>query len=93
VDVYEHCIFRRIQPAEPPLRHPWLVPGGVYVGQWLWDSTFLTDLLAIVPDRQQVIRGIYENFWYSQHRWSKAKPAYARDIVANFIAPDSGPGK
>lgn len=91
VDVFEHCIFRRIQPAEPPLRHPWLVPGGVYVGQWLWDSTFLTDLLAIVPGRQRFIRGIYENFWYSQHRWSKAKPAYAQGMVANFIAPDSGP--
>ena len=46
VNVYEHCIQGGIQPAEPPLRHAWLVPGGVYVGQWLWDTTFLTDLLA-----------------------------------------------
>src|ERR1700757_3293893 len=49
VDVYQHCIFARVQSAEPPLKHAWLVPGGVYVGQWIWDTTFLTDLLAIVP--------------------------------------------
>src|ERR1700761_8120860 len=29
VDVYEHCIFGRMQAAEPPLKHPWLVPGGI----------------------------------------------------------------
>ena len=90
-DVYEHAIFGRMQPAEPPLKHPWLIPDGVYVGQWIWDTTFLTDLLAILPDQQEFIRGIYQNFWDSQQRWSAAKPAYARGMVANFIAPDSGP--
>lgn len=90
-DVYEHAILGRIQPAEPPLKHPWLIPGGVYVGQWLWDTTFLTDLLAILPGQQELIRGIYQNFWDSQERWSAAKPAYAHGMVANFIAPDSGP--
>jgi hypothetical protein len=91
VSVYEHSIFGRMQPAEPPLKHPWLIPGGIYVGQWLWDTTFLTDLLAIVPGQQEFIRGIYQNFWDSQERWAAAKPEYARGMVANFIAPDSGP--
>ncbi len=91
VDVYEHCIFGRMQPAEPPLKHPWLVPGGIYVGQWIWDTTFLTDLLAIVPDQKEFIRGIYANYWEFQERWSAAKPEYARGMIANFIAPDSGP--
>lgn len=91
VDVYQHCIFGRMQPAELPLKHPWLIPGGVYVGQWIWDTTFLTDLLAIVPGQQQFIRGIYQNYWDSQQRWSDAKSDYARGMVANFIAPDSGP--
>jgi hypothetical protein len=90
-DVYQYCIFDRIQPAEPPLRHDWLVPGGVYVGQWLWDTTFLTDLLAILPEQQKFIRGIYANYWDSQRRWTKAQPDYAHGMVANFIAPDSGP--
>jgi putative isomerase len=91
IDVYERCVFGRIQAAEPPLRHPWLIPGGIFVGQWLWDTTFLTDLLAIVPDQAKFIRGIYTNFWDFQDRWTKAKPPYARGMVANFIAPDSGP--
>jgi hypothetical protein len=91
VNVYQHCILGRIQPAEPPLRHAWLVPGGVYVGQWLWDTTFLTDLLAILPGRQEFIRGVYQNYWDFQNRWNQAKPEYAHGMVANFIAPDSGP--
>ena len=91
VDVYEKCIFGRMQAAEPPLKHPWLVPGGHYVGQWIWDTTFLTDLLAIVPGQQEFIRGIYANYWDFQERWTKAKPDYAHGMIANFIAPDSGP--
>lgn len=91
VDVYQHCIFGRMRSAEPPLKHPWLIPGGVYVGQWIWDTTFLTDLLAIVPNQQEFIRGIYQNYWDSQQRWTAAKPDYAHGMIANFIAPDSGP--
>lgn len=91
VTVYERCILGRIQPAEPPLRHAWLVPGGIYVGQWIWDTTFLTDLVAILPGRQEFIRGVYANYWEFQQRWNRAKPDYARGMVANFLAPDSGP--
>jgi hypothetical protein len=91
VDVYEKCIFGRMQAAEPPLRHPWLIPGGIYVGQWIWDTTFLTDLLAIVPGQDEFIRGIYANYWEYQERWKHAKPEYAHGMVANFIAPDRGP--
>lgn len=91
VTVYQRCILGRIQPAEPPLRHPWLVPGGIYVGQWIWDTTFLTSLLAILPGRQKFIQGVYQNYWEFQQRWNQAKPEYAHGMVANFIAPDSGP--
>lgn len=91
VDVYEKCIFGRMQAAEAPLKHAWLIPGGVYVGQWIWDTTFLTDLLAVFPEQRNFIRGIYQNFWDSQDRWSAAKPEEMRGMVANFIAPDSGP--
>jgi hypothetical protein len=91
VNIFEHCILGRIQPAEPPLKNPWLVPGGVYVGQWLWDTTFLTDLLAILPGQRNFIHGVYANFWDFQQRWSQAKPDYAQGMVANFMAPDSGP--
>jgi len=91
VTIYERCVLGRIQLAEPPMRYPWLVPGGVYVGQWLWDTTFLTDLLAILPNRQVFLRGVYQNYWDFQQRWNRAKPAYAHGMVANFMPPDSGP--
>lgn len=91
LDVYERCIFGRMQAAESPLKHSWLIPGGIYVGQWIWDTTFLTDLLAIVPGQEEFIRGIYQNYWDFQQHWSAAKPEYAQGMIANFIAPDSGP--
>ena len=91
VNIFEHCILGRMQPAEPPLKHAWLVPGGVYVGQWLWDTTFFTDLLAVLPGQRDFIRGAYQNFWDFQQRWNQAKPDYAQGMVANFMAPDSGP--
>ena len=78
LDVYELCIFRRMQPAEPPLEHPWLVPGGIYRGQWIWDTTFLTDLLSIIPEQRDFIRGVYQNYWDFQNRWDAEKPDYAR---------------
>ncbi|MGB8261717.1 MAG: hypothetical protein WCE75_15250, partial [Terracidiphilus sp.] len=91
VTVFERCILGRIQPAEPPLRFPWLVPGGVYVGQWIWDTTFLTSLTAILPGRAEFIRGVYQNYWDFQERWNRNKPGYAHGMVANFMPPDSGP--
>jgi hypothetical protein len=91
VSVFERCIFGRMQPAEPPFKHPWLIPGGVYVGQWIWDTTFLTDLIALLPDQRDFIRGVYANFWDFQERWKRAKPEYALGMIANFMAPDSGP--
>ncbi len=90
-NVYRFCIEDRIVSAEPPFRHAWLTPGGGYRGQWIWDTTFITDLLAILPGQVELIRGIYDNFWDFQDRWSHAKPEYARGMIANFIAPDSGP--
>ena len=91
VDVYERCIFGRMQPAEPPLEHAWLGPGGVYVGQWIWDTTFLTDLLSILPAQRDFIRGIYQNYWDFQNRWNAEKQDYAQGMIANHIAPNSGP--
>jgi hypothetical protein len=91
LDVYEHCIFGRLKPAEPPFEHAWLIPGGVYVGQWIWDTTFLTDLISVIPDQRDAVRGIYENFWDFQKKWDAEKPDYARGMIAGHIAPDSGP--
>lgn len=91
VTVFERCLLGRAKPAEPPLKYDWLVPGGGYMGQWIWDTTFLTDLIAILPGRQEFLRGVYQNYWDFQERWNRAKPEYAHGMLPNFIAPDSGP--
>ena len=90
-DAYQHCILGKLRPAEPPLLHDWLVPGGVYVGQWIWDTTFVADLLSILPNQRDTLRGIFQNYWDFQARWTATKPSDTRGFIANFIAPDSGP--
>jgi len=91
VDAYSQCILGRLRPVEPPFLHAWLIPGGQYNGQWLWDTTFVTDLLAILPDQREIIRGVYQNFWDFCNRWNAAQPEYAHGMVANFISPYSVP--
>jgi len=89
VDAYQQCIFGGLRAAEPPFAHTWLSPGGQFRGQWLWDTMFVVDLLSIVPGQQEVIRGIFQNYWDFQERWNVAMPEYAHGMVANFIAPYS----
>jgi glycogen debranching enzyme len=91
VDAYHQCILGKLRPIEAPFRHTWLAPGGGYEDQWLWDTTFVTDLLAILPGQREIIRGVYQNFWDFCDRWNIAKPEYAHGMVANFIAPFSEP--
>jgi hypothetical protein len=92
-DAYHDCVLGKLRDPEPPFRHPWLVPGGGYVGQWLWDTTFVVDLLSILPEQEETIRGIFQNYWDFQQRWDAAQPDYAHGMIANFIAPYSGPAE
>ena len=70
--VFDKCILEKLQPPAEPLRHTWVRPGGpYYLGQWIWDTMFVVDLLSILPDRQQVIRDIFQNYWDFQDRWNK----------------------
>jgi putative isomerase len=91
VDAYHQCVLGKLRPAEPPLKHPWLVPGGGYVGQWIWDTMFVADLLSYLPGQRENLRGVFQNYWDFQERWNSAKPEYAHGMIANFIAPNSGP--
>jgi hypothetical protein len=92
VDVYATCVLGKIRPADPPLAHPWIVPGGGYYAQWLWDTMFVVDLLALLPGQQQVIRGVFQNYWDFQSRWNAVKPDFMHGMVANFMAPFDAPG-
>jgi len=96
-DAYFQCIVDKIHPPDPPLEHNWIAPGGNYYAQWLWDTTFVVDLLSILPGQADVISGVFQNYWDFQKRWNRVKPDYMHGMVPNFIAPFDGnewfPGK
>jgi hypothetical protein len=96
-DAYLQCIVEKIEPPDPPLAHRWIVPGGGYDAQWLWDTMFVVDLLSILPGKKGIIREVFQNYWDFQQRWNQVKPDFMHGMVANFIAPFDGneyfPGK
>ena len=85
--VYRKCILGKVFPAEEPMKHNWIGPGGGYKGQWIWDTMFVVDLLSILPGREKVIRDVFQNYWDFQTRWNKRMPEYAHDMVTCNIKP------
>jgi putative isomerase len=84
--VMEKCVLEKIMPPTPPLKNTWIVPGGPYYkGQWIWDTMFVVDLLSILPDKEGLIRDVFQNYWDFQNRWKKTAPEYARDMVTVAI--------
>jgi glycogen debranching enzyme len=92
-EVYATCILGKIKPPDPPLAHPWIVPGGGYYAQWLWDTMFVVDLLAVLPNQTDNIRGVFQNYWDFQSRWNVVKPKAQHGMVANFMAPFDAPAE
>ncbi len=86
-EVFQKCILGKVFPAQAPLRHNWIAPGGGYRGQWIWDTMFVVDLLSILPDQEQVIRDVFQNYWDFQVRWNKEMPDYAHDMIPCMIEP------
>ena len=84
--VMEKCVLEKIMPPKPPLERVWIVPGGpYYLGQWIWDTMFVVDLLSILPGREKQIRDIFRNYWDFQDRWNKKMPDHARDMITVAI--------
>jgi glycogen debranching enzyme len=90
-DAYTDCVLGKIRPPDPPLTHSFIVPGGGYYAQWLWDTMFVMDLLSILPGQQESIRGVFQNYWDFQKRWNNVKPAFMHGMIANFMAPYDAP--
>ena len=90
-DAYTDCVLGKLRPPDPPLAHSWIVPGGGYYAQWLWDTMFVVDLLSVLPGQQETIRGVFQNYWDFQQRWNKVKPSFMHGMVANFMAPFDAP--
>ncbi len=88
-DIFRQCVIDKIRPPEGTLVHPWLQAGtgDEFYGQWIWDAMFEVDLLAILPDKKDVIRGIIQNYWDFQERWNTKRPEYAHGMVACMIEP------
>jgi hypothetical protein len=91
IEVYATCVLGKIRKPDPPLKQAWIVPGGGYDGQWLWDTMFVADLLSLLPGQNEIIRGVFQNYWDFQQRWNAAKPEFMHDMVANFIKPYDAP--
>ena len=93
IDAYTDCVLGKIRTPDPPLAHSWVVPGGGYYAQWLWDTMFVLDLLSILPGQEETIRGVFQNYWDFQQRWNSAKPSFMHGMVANFMAPFDAPAE
>ena len=88
-DVFRQCVRDKIRPPEGTLKHRWLQAGTGedFYGQWIWDTMFEVDLLAILPGQKELIREIFQNYWDFQERWNDRRPAYAHDMIACMIEP------
>jgi len=87
--VMEQCVLEKLRQPTPPLERTWIAPGGPhYVGQWIWDTMFVVDLLSILPDREQQIRDVFGNYWDFQDRWNAKMPEYAHDMITVAIKTD-----
>lgn len=87
--VMEQCVLDKLRLPTPPLEREWVAPGGPhYVGQWIWDTMFVVDLLSILPEREKQIREVFANHWDFQDRWNAKMPEYAHDMVVGTIKTD-----
>ena len=88
-EIFRHCVLGKIRAPEGTLQRRWLQAGtgGEFYGQWIWDTVFEVDLLAILPNQQAIIREIFQNYWDFQPRWNARRPAYAHDMIPCMIDP------
>ncbi|MFM7183088.1 MAG: amylo-alpha-1,6-glucosidase [Verrucomicrobiales bacterium] len=84
--VMNRCVLEKLRAPSPPLKREWIAPGGPhYLGQWIWDTMFVVDLLALLLGREKQIREIFANYWDFQDRWNANKPEHMRDMVTVAI--------
>lgn len=89
VDVMRNCVLAKIKPPEGTAKRQWLQAGtgDAFYGQWIWDSMFVVELLALLPEHQQTLRDIFQNYWDFQERWNAKSPEYAHNMVPCMIEP------
>lgn len=86
--VMDKCVLAMLRDPVPPLKRTWIAPGGPhYIGQWIWDTMFVLDLLSILPGREHQIREIFRNYWDFQDRWNAREPELMHDMITVAIKP------
>ncbi|MGB0745000.1 MAG: MGH1-like glycoside hydrolase domain-containing protein, partial [Opitutales bacterium] len=84
--VMEKCVLDKLREPTPPLERTWIAPGGPhYLGQWIWDTMFVVDLMSLLPEKKETIREVFGNYWDFQDRWNKTAPDYAQNMLTVAI--------
>jgi putative isomerase len=84
--VMEKCVLDMVRAPTPPLENRWIAPGGPhYLGQWIWDTMFVVDLMSLMPEQKGLIREVFQNYWDFQDRWNATAPPYAQDMITVAI--------
>jgi len=84
--VMEKCVLDMLREPKPPLERTWIAPGGPhYLGQWIWDTMFVVDLMSLMPEKKNTIREVFGNYWDFQQRWNASAPKYAQDMITVAI--------
>lgn len=84
--VMEKCVLDMLREPKPPLERTWIAPGGPhYLGQWIWDTMFVVDLMSLMPEKKHIIREVFGNYWDFQQRWNATAPKYAQDMITVAI--------
>ncbi len=88
-DVMHNCVLAKIKPPEGTAKRRWLQAGtgDAFYGQWIWDTMFVVDLLAILPEHKETIRDVFQNYWNFQERWNARFPAFAHNMVPCMLEP------
>lgn len=92
VDVMQDCVLAKIKPPEGTCQRRWLQAGTgeTFYGQWIWDTMFVVDLLALLPEHQETLRDVFQNYWDFQERWNARSPEAQRrrlSCVLTLIKP------
>lgn len=87
--VLRDCVLAKIKPPEGTAQRRWLQAGTgeAFYGQWIWDTMFVTDLLALFPEHKETLRDVFQNYWDFQERWNAKTPRFAHDMVPCMIEP------
>ena len=61
--VMQKCVLANLREPTPPLERTWIAPGGPhYLGQWIWDTMFVVDLMSLMPEQKGLIREVFQNY-------------------------------